>query len=58
MSNSHERGTNEISLTINGERKTVHVFPMERLLDVLRVELGLTGAKKAVAKASAVHVPC
>ena len=46
MSNSHERGTNEISLTINGERKTVHVFPMERLLDVLRVELGLTGAKE------------
>lgn len=36
----------EISFTVNGERKTVRVYPMERLLDVLRHDLGLTGAKE------------
>lgn len=36
----------EISLTLNGEQKTVRVHPMERLLDVLRQDLGLTGAKE------------
>ena len=36
----------EISFTVNGERKTVARYPMERLLDVLRVQLGLTGAKE------------
>ena len=36
----------EISFTVNGEQKTVHVYPMERLLDVLRHNLGLTGAKE------------
>lgn len=36
----------EISLTVNGERMTVCAHPMERLLDVLRVQLGLTGAKE------------
>jgi carbon-monoxide dehydrogenase small subunit len=36
----------EISFTVNGERKTVSAYPMERLLDVLRVQLGLTGAKE------------
>jgi len=36
----------EISLTVNGELRTVRAFPMERLLDVLRHELGLTGAKE------------
>lgn len=36
----------EISFTVNGERKLVLAFPMERLLDVLRGELGLTGAKE------------
>ncbi len=35
----------EISLTVNGEQKTVCAYPMERLLDVLR-QLGLTGAKE------------
>lgn len=35
-----------ISLTVNGELKTVHALPMERLLDVLRHQLGLTGAKE------------
>jgi carbon-monoxide dehydrogenase small subunit len=36
----------DISLTVNGERKTVCAFPMERLLDVLREQLGLTGTKE------------
>ncbi len=42
------RGDNklEISFTVNGEPKKVRTYPMERLLDVLRVELGLTGAKE------------
>lgn len=36
----------EISFTVNGEPKKVRAYPMERLLDVLRVDLGLTGAKE------------
>jgi aerobic carbon-monoxide dehydrogenase small subunit len=36
----------DISLTVNGEVKTVCVYPMERLLDVLREQLGLTGTKE------------
>lgn len=36
----------EVSFTVNGAAHTVSVYPMERLLDVLRTELGLTGAKE------------
>jgi carbon-monoxide dehydrogenase small subunit len=36
----------EISFTINGEPKKLRAYPIERLLDVLRLELGLTGAKE------------
>src|ERR1700761_6496448 len=36
----------EIPLTVNGVQQTVSAFPMERLLDVLRNQLGLTGAKE------------
>ena len=36
----------EILLMVNGQRKTVLALPMERLLDVLRQQLGLTGAKE------------
>jgi carbon-monoxide dehydrogenase small subunit len=36
----------EISFVVNGEQKTVQAHPMERLLDVLRHQLGLTGAKE------------
>jgi carbon-monoxide dehydrogenase small subunit len=36
----------EVSFTVNGERKSVRGYPMERLLDVLRHRLGLTGAKE------------
>ena len=35
----------ELFFTVNGERRTVHAYPMERLLDALRGQLGLTGAK-------------
>ena len=43
---SHPHGQREISLVVNGEAKTFRVYPMERLLDVLRHRLGLTGAKE------------
>ena len=36
----------EISFNVNGEAQTVHAHPMERLLDVLRHQLQLTGAKE------------
>ena len=35
-----------ISLRVNGENRTVNVPPMKRLLDVLREDLHLTGAKE------------
>jgi carbon-monoxide dehydrogenase small subunit len=43
---SEHRGKCEISLAVNGRAKTVRVYPMERLLDVLRHEIGLTGTKE------------
>jgi len=43
---SSARAQCEISLTVNGEVRTVRAHPMERLLDVLRHQLGLTGAKE------------
>ena len=47
MTDSPERhGKAEISFVVNGETKTVLAYPMERLLDVLRVDLGLSGAKE------------
>jgi carbon-monoxide dehydrogenase small subunit len=36
----------EISFTVNGELRTIRAYPMGRLLDILRQELGLTGAKE------------
>ena len=36
----------ETSFTVNGELKTLRVYPMERLLDTLRHRLGLTGTKE------------
>ncbi len=35
-----------ITFNINGESRTVDVFPMARLLDVLREQLHLTGTKE------------
>jgi aerobic carbon-monoxide dehydrogenase small subunit len=40
------RGKVEISFSVNGKRRTVRAYPMERLLDVLRHQLQLTGAKE------------
>jgi aerobic carbon-monoxide dehydrogenase small subunit len=36
----------EIMFTLNGELATARVYAMERLLDVLRHQLGLTGTKE------------
>jgi aerobic carbon-monoxide dehydrogenase small subunit len=39
-------GKSEFALNINGKMRTVAAHPMDRLLDVLRSELGFTGAKE------------
>ena len=36
----------EIACSVNNESKTLHAYPMERLLDVLREQLRLTGTKE------------
>ena len=36
----------EFAFTVNGEPRTVSAYPMERLLDVLRRDLSLTGTKE------------
>jgi aerobic carbon-monoxide dehydrogenase small subunit len=36
----------EITLVVNGKAVTVRAFAMERLLDVLRIQVGLTGTKE------------
>jgi aerobic carbon-monoxide dehydrogenase small subunit len=36
----------DITLVVNGKTLTIRAFPMERLLDVLRVQIGLTGSKE------------
>jgi len=39
-------GMCDVSFSVNGATRIVRVYPMERLLDVLRNQLGLTGAKE------------
>jgi aerobic carbon-monoxide dehydrogenase small subunit len=39
-------GKIEIHCTVNAEGRTLHAYPMERLLDVLREQLHLTGTKE------------
>ena len=47
MTDSRERSAQvEISFVVNGEPRAVRAFPMERLLDVLRHQLQLTGTKE------------
>jgi aerobic carbon-monoxide dehydrogenase small subunit len=47
MNHSSEHGGRcKLSFSVNGKRVEVYVFPMERLLDVLRHELELTGTKE------------
>ena len=36
----------QLELTVNGEHRSVAVYPMARLLDVLREDLGLPGTKE------------
>ena len=43
---SENPGKCNLSLTVNGELRTICVYPMERLLDVMRHELNLTGTKE------------
>jgi len=38
--------TNKITCTVNGKAETLHAHPLERLLDVLREQLHLTGTKE------------
>jgi carbon-monoxide dehydrogenase small subunit len=35
-----------VTFTVNGQNKTIQVYPMARLLDVLRTEFELTGSKE------------
>jgi aerobic carbon-monoxide dehydrogenase small subunit len=47
MSHSPDNGGKcDLSLTINGKLEIIRVYPMERLLDVLRNQLSLTGTKE------------
>ena len=39
-------GQIQINCIVNGAPRVLHAYPMERLLDVLRVQLGLTGTKE------------
>jgi carbon-monoxide dehydrogenase small subunit len=36
----------KINFSVNGRQRTLHVYPLERLLDVLREQLHLTGTKE------------
>ena len=38
--------SSSFSLRINGQDREVEAYPMERLLDVLRERVGLTGTKE------------
>jgi aerobic carbon-monoxide dehydrogenase small subunit len=42
----YESGKIDLRFTVNGEPRQLHVYPMERLLDVLREQLKLTGTKE------------
>src|ERR1700726_1630368 len=41
---------NIVTVTLNGEVRTISVFPRTTLLDALRWQLGLTGTKKCCAE--------
>ena len=46
MPPNSEPGKQQVRMTVNGASARLLVYPMERLLDALRHELGLTGAKE------------
>jgi carbon-monoxide dehydrogenase small subunit len=43
---SQASNKSDITFAVNGKAVTVRAFPMERLLDVLRIQIGLTGTKE------------
>jgi carbon-monoxide dehydrogenase small subunit len=45
-----EMAENIVTVTLNGEVRTISVFPRTTLLDALRWQLGLTGTKKCCAE--------
>jgi aerobic carbon-monoxide dehydrogenase small subunit len=46
MNDSQTATKSDITLVVNGKLLTIRAFPMERLLDVLRTQIGLTGTKE------------
>ena len=44
--NEIKQSQDEVSFSVNGETRSVEAHPMERLLDVLREQLHLTGTKE------------
>jgi len=46
MSDAQTATKSDITLVVNGKPVTVRAFAMERLLDVLRTQIGLTGTKE------------
>src|SRR6185503_19272610 len=46
MTNPETNNKTEITCSVNGKSETLRVYPLERLLDVLREQLRLTGAKE------------
>src|ERR1700746_920181 len=43
---SQRRAKCEVTFTVNGQATSLQAYAMERLLDVLRHQLGLTGTKE------------
>jgi aerobic carbon-monoxide dehydrogenase small subunit len=46
MRDAHAAKKIRVQCTVNGNAVTLEAYPMSRLLDVLRIELGLTGTKE------------
>ncbi len=46
MDNQNHDPKINVLCSVNGEPRTLHAYPMERLLDVLREQLRLTGTKE------------
>lgn len=46
MRDAHATKKIHVQCTVNGNAVTLEAYPMSRLLDVLRIELGLTGTKE------------
>jgi carbon-monoxide dehydrogenase small subunit len=46
MNDQQTATKSDVTLVVNGKTIAVRAFPMERLLDVLRTQIGLTGTKE------------